>query len=65
MENREGTRMAMIKDDDAKDQKNNKEATVKKPVKCFKCEGNHNINQCPALKKNKESDKERAAAATF
>jgi hypothetical protein len=54
-------------DDNRKNQDGmgNKESTGKKQAMCFKCKGNHYISQCPELKRNKESNNERIAAATF
>jgi hypothetical protein len=43
------------------------DGTPKKPVKCFNCEDNHYIRDCPELKRNKANDADDAimAAAMF
>ena len=49
------------------DAKYSEDAKKEKRIECFKCGGNHYINKCPELQKNKakEEDDERVAAATF
>jgi hypothetical protein len=43
------------------------DGTPKKPVKCFNCEGDHYIRDCPELKRNKadNADDANMAATTF
>jgi hypothetical protein len=54
------------KDGGVNDNQKKGDGTPKKPVKCFNCEGDHYVRDCPELKRNKANNADtNMAAATF